>query len=353
MGAWWSSRTAGGSRSGAAAEYDARVTDLKPAYLVVGSDRPKVSRALQRLRARVGEGGIEVLSAREASGDDAVAACNALGLFGGEGRLVLVEEVERWKAPDAKIVAAYLASPAPATVLALTGDLKADSPIGKAVAKHGDVLAYDVARRAFPRWVADQFARVGATADEGACRALVETVGDNLDELAAEVDKLATWADGEPIGQREVQALAAGRADTAIFALTDAWGRRDVAAVLAASEGLLERSARPRRDELPRLVGALVSHVSLVHTCRRLSAEGVRPRDAASALRKHPFVVEKAFTQSANFSDGELDSAVVRLAELDAALKGGSRLPGDLELQRALVAVTRPAEPAVAQSGQR
>jgi DNA polymerase III delta subunit len=326
------------------------VTDLKPAYLVVGSDRPKVARALQRLRARVGDGATEVLSAREASGEDAVAACNALGLFAGEGRLVLVEEAERWKAPDAKVVATYLASPAPATVLALTGDLKGDSPLGKAVAKYGEVLVYDVARRALPRWVADQFARVGATADDDACRALVETVGDNLDELTAEVEKLATWAGGESIGRREVEALAAGRADTAIFALTDAWGRRDLPAVLAASEALLERSARPRRDELPRLVGALVSHVSLVGTCRRLAAEGVRPRDAAGGLKKHPFVVEKAFAQAANFSDGELAGAVVRLAELDSALKGGSRLPGDLELQRALVDVTRPAEPAVARA---
>jgi hypothetical protein len=31
----------------------------------------------------------------------------------------------------------------------------------------------------------------------------------------------------------------------------------------------------------------------------------------------------------------------VRLAELDAAAKGGSRLPADLELERALVDVTR------------
>ena len=31
----------------------------------------------------------------------------------------------------------------------------------------------------------------------------------------------------------------------------------------------------------------------------------------------------------------------VRLAELDLALKGGSRLSGDLELERALVDVTR------------
>ena len=53
--------------------------------------------------------------ARDAA--DVIASCNSMGLFGGE-RLVVVEEVERWKAADVKELAAYLAAPAPATVLA-------------------------------------------------------------------------------------------------------------------------------------------------------------------------------------------------------------------------------------------
>jgi DNA polymerase-3 subunit delta len=121
------------------------VADLKPVYLLSGSDRPKIVRALRRLRDRVGDDATEQLNAREASGDDAVAACNAMGLFVGEGRLVIVEEVERWKADDVKAVAAYLSAPAPSTVLALVGDeVKETSPLGKAVAKAGELLTYDV-----------------------------------------------------------------------------------------------------------------------------------------------------------------------------------------------------------------
>jgi DNA polymerase III delta subunit len=55
----------------------------------------------------------------------------------------------------------------------------------------------------------------------------------------------------------------------------------------------------------------------------------------------HPFAAEKAFAQAGNFSTEELGDALIRLAELDAAAKGGSRLPADLELERALVDVTR------------
>jgi DNA polymerase-3 subunit delta len=319
-------------------------SELKPVYLLAGSDRPKITRAVRRLRARVGEDAVEQLSAREVSGADAVAACNALGLFGGGGgRLVVVAEIERWKAADTKELVAYLAAPNPETVLALVADeVKRDSALAKAVAKAGDVLVYDVPKKKLPEWVGEQFARLGATADRDACRALVELVGEDLDELAIEVDKLATWADGERIGVRDVEELSAGRAETSIFTLTDAWGRRDVAGVLAAAESRLERSDRPRSVELPRLVGLLVNHVGRVRACQRLAAEGVRPREVAPRLKMHPFAAEKAFAQAQNFSAEELGAAIVRLAQLDHAIKGGSRLAPDLEFERALVAVTLP-----------
>ncbi|TMM15974.1 MAG: DNA polymerase III subunit delta [Actinobacteria bacterium] len=318
------------------------VSELKPAYLLSGTDRPKIARALRRLRDRVGDDATEQLSAREATGDDAVATCNAMGLFVGNGRLVIVDEVERWKADDVKAVASYLAAPAPATVLALVaGDLKADSALAKAVKKGGELLAYEVPKRRLPEWVAEQFARLGAKADRDACRALVEVVGDDLDELSSEIDKLATWAGGEPITVAAVEQLAVGRAETPIFSLTDAWGRRDVGAVLAMTESLLERTHRTRSGELLRIVASLVGHVGRVRRAQRLADEGVRARDAAGKLKMHPFAAEKAFAQAANFSADELSLALVRLAELDAAAKGGSRMPAELELDRTLVDVTR------------
>ncbi len=317
--------------------------ELKAAYLLTGSDRPKVDRALRRLRDRFGEDSVERLSAQDASGEDAVAACNAMGLFAAGGRLVLVDAVERWKAPDVKTVAEYLSAPAPDTVLALVGDdLRKDSPLAKACAKAGDVLVFEVSKRELPRWVAEQFARHGVTVSSEACRALVELAGDNPHELAGEIDKLAVWAAGEEIGEDEIELLVAARADVPPFALTDGWGRREVPAVLAACERILEQSTRS--GEIHMLLGRLVAHVRRVHACQRLDADGVRPRDAAAELKMHPFAAEKAFAQARNFSVEELREAIVRLSDLDLAVKGGSRLPAELELERTLVAITRPTE---------
>jgi DNA polymerase-3 subunit delta len=321
--------------------------ELKPAYLIAGTDRPKVDRAVQRLRARFGDDVPETHDAAEATGVDIVAACNALGLFAGDGRLIVVNAVEKWKAEDAKAIASYLKAPTPGTTLALVGgELKQDAPLAKAVAAVGEVLLWDVPQRKLQGWVAEQFKLHGVAADPEACRALIELVGDDYYELSGEVDKLAVWADGERVTVDIVRTLVAARAEASNFALTDAWGARDVASVLEAAEALLERSGDPRSQTIPRMAAILTSHVARIRSCQALEAEGLSAKDAAVRLKQHPFYVQKLYAQARNFSPEELRQATVRLAALDHALKGGSRLPGDLELERTLIDVTRPLEPA-------
>jgi DNA polymerase III subunit delta len=328
------------------------MAELKPVYLLSGSDRPKIETALGRLRRHFVAEAFERVSAQEVSGPAAVALCNAGSLFG-DARLIVVEAVDGrrsgegrlgggWKAADLAAVAEYLTSPAPTTVLALVGEeVKKDSALAKACAKVGDLLLFDVAKRSLPQWVSERFAQQGVHADAAACAALVHLVGEDPRGLATEVDKVSTWAAGEPVGEREVEQLVAAMGETPTFTLTDAWARRDVESALAASEAILERDGRPRRDTVPRLAAALAGHVGRLRQMKRLMDEGVRSREAAGRLRLHPFYAEKLFKQAESFTDDELRNAVVRLAKLDLALKGDSRLAPDLELQRALVELSR------------
>jgi DNA polymerase-3 subunit delta len=233
-------------------------------------------------------------------------------------------------------------------VLALVGnEVKKDSALAKAVAKAGEVLVFDVptkprGRKAdLPRWVEAQLAERGIRIDAEAARMMVELVGENAEELATELDKLAIWADGEHLGEREIAELVPARAETPPFDLTDAWGARDVAGAVAASERIVERSGDAARDVLLRVTGLLTNHVERVRECRRLAAEGVPPGGAAERMKRNRFYVQKLYGQADNFGDEELDDAIVSLARLDQALKGGSKLPGELEFTRTLIEITR------------
>ena len=314
---------------------------LLPVYLLTGSDRPKHLRALRRLRARFGPEAVEQLSADEASGADAVAACNALGLFGAEGggRLVLVEGVDRWRKGDVDAVAGYLRNPVEGAVLALVVDgTPRGSALGDLCAKHGQVLHYDVPRsNQLYKWAQAELKRLEVSADSDAAKALVEIVGEDTVALAGEIEKLAAWSGGEPVGRAEVEQLATPSREAAAWALTDAWGQRDLPALLEACELALER-----KEPFLLAVG-LASHVGRVRAAQVLAEEGLRSREIAGRLKMKEFPARKALQHAERYSQGELDSALVRLAELDAAIKGASRLSAELELLRALIDVTRPA----------
>ena len=322
---------------------------LKPVYLLVGTDRPKIRRALARLRARFAEESVEMLSADTASGADAAASCNALGLFGADGgKLVIVEGIERWRKEDADAVSAYLRDAAVGSVLALVaeGAVRSET-LTRAAARAGDVLQYDVPKPKDPSvWVRGEFKRLGASIDGDAARALVEIVGDDVSALGIEVDKLATWAAGDTVGRRDVEALAPPTSETFVWALTDVWGQRDVAGVLRACESLLER----RTKEPFAIAAAVAGYVGRVRAAQALAAEGLGSGDVAKRLRIKDYPARKALAHAENYSREELEDATVRLAALDAALKGKSRLAAEIELERALVEITAldAAEPAFA-----
>lgn len=323
----------------------------KPVYLITGSDRPKVETAVRRLCSHFEVEAIETVSALETAGDEAAGLCNAGSLFG-DARLIVVTDVDGvkaergrrggWKAADVETIVTYLDSPAPATVLALVAEeQKASSALWKTCAKEGQVLAYDVAKKELHGWVAEQFRQRGARAESDAVAALIQLVGDDLRTLKVEVDKIATWAGDEPIGEREVEALVPSNADVPIYELTEAWSVRDPARVLAVSETLFEHDPKPRRDVAPRLAGSLASHLGRLRALKQLAAEGIKPKEAAERLKLHPFRAQKLYAQAEGFSAEELDDAVVHLASLDGALKGQSKLAPDLEVQRTLLELSR------------
>jgi DNA polymerase-3 subunit delta len=316
--------------------------ELRPAYLLTGTDRPKIGRALRRLRTRFGDEAVDVVRAETVSGEDVAAALNSLGLFG-TGRLIVVQGVEKWKKADAEALDAYLSDPVHGTVLALVvEEPPKDDALGKLVARrNGKVLAYDVPKPKDPSvWVRGEFTRLGVQATDDAARKLVEIAGYDIGHLEQEVEKLATWAGGEQIGPREVEELAVPVTEAPNWALSDAWGSRNVGEVLAACEAELEKGVEPF------LVAVrLGAQVTLVRAVQSLAEDGLSAKEIAGRLKKHEFRIRKAVGHAERYSRDELDAAIIRLAELDAALKGASRVSNELELERALLEITAAREP--------
>src|SRR6266540_3642248 len=145
-------------------------------------------------------------------------------LFGG-GRVVVVEEADALDGPARAAVLALAADPSPATAVVLRAAAPGrQAKFFKDVQPHAAVV--QVAKlRASERasWLRAEVRRLGRKADEAAVAALVDTVGQDLRELAGAVAKLHVAVPPPAVlSAGHVAEFLAQTADRGIFELTDA-----------------------------------------------------------------------------------------------------------------------------------
>ena len=315
----------------------AQQPEMKPAYLIAGSDWPKVDAAIARLRSRFPAESVEQLSPGGEEPIDVAAACNSLGLFPGQ-RLVLVRNAEGLDDDAVVAIVEYLGSPTPDTCLGLFGGagFGPRHPLVKAVEAVGEVRLFDAPeRKQASEWVVRRFAEARSTCPPAVARRLVELVGEDVGDLALETDKLIAYCGAETPQVEDVERLVIASPDIKPWEITDAWGRGDAAAAIGLATADVER-----REDVGRVVAQLAGHVRKVHRAAVMVEAGAAQADIARELGLKPFPAQKLVAQARRFEPQELGRAVVRLAALDLAVKGGSRVDSRFELELALADIT-------------
>ena len=202
------------------------------------------------------------LSARAASPAELLLATASEGLFAGAGgrAVLLVEDAEAIDPPS-------LAALASDAVVVLRANTTA-APLAKAVRELGGTveLFEPLDASAVEDWTARRARSVALSLDAAGVEALATAVGPDLERLDHELEKLAAYADGGPVGAREVRLLVSGAVAQDVFELTRAVVRRDVKTAVGALERLLDSGEPPLR-----LHGLLVWQFRLL-----LVAAGVR-----------------------------------------------------------------------------
>jgi DNA polymerase III subunit delta len=321
---------------GAASKGDAR-RPLKPAYLIVGDDLPKIEEALKRLKLRIVEasGSDLNISEFEAPGDagtQVVTAANTMAFLGGT-RLVLVHHADAWQKADKEVVAAYLASPAPDACLALVADKVTPADLLRtAMEKHGEVLEYSAPKESeLPAWLVREAGRAGIALGLQQARHLVERCGDNQTILLREVEKLDLYAAGRRITDDDIRILTTATVEASIFDLLDSLALGRGAAAFSAADELL--SAGERHEVLFYRILRHFQQLSRVAALRDAGYD----RDAIQAeLKIKAFPARKLVEQAGRLGAEGIARRLAVLADSDARLKGMGALPPELELQLCL-----------------
>lgn len=305
---------------------------LKPLYLFYGDEEFLMLRALERLEEALAgpekEAPVKVVQeAQEVALPDFLAQARLTPLWGA-GQLLVLRRVETYPANVLKAVLQYLERPAPrAWVVLLAPGLKARDLAKSAVWKR--LQAEDAALGFFhlkegelQQWLAREAQAQGKTLSLAAARRLVEIVGDNLSELAQELEKLALFAGQEKtLTPNLVSQLATHSRTYNIFALVDALGDRGAQKRLAALAHLLDLGEPPAR-----ILVMLARQLRLLLRLKD-NPPGTPPETLARTLEVHPMVVKKLSQQAALFTAPALQTHLWRLHQTDRQLKTSAGNP--------------------------
>jgi DNA polymerase-3 subunit delta len=334
---------------------EAKKGELRPLYLLSGEERFLSSLVFTELRRAVLAGmdlGLneDQFDAGEVDAEAVISAARTLPMMAAR-RLVVVRNVERWEPktdakPDSKGRAAALdrmaeyaqnASPS-TTVVLVAGKLDARRRFVLLAKKEGFVVDCEApSRGALPGWLARRARERGKTLAPGVAELLADIAGPELSRLDDAVERLSLYVgDAAEIGEDVVAEAIVGVKPSSVWELVDAVGRRDLGASLAA----LARVYDPKDRGLP-LLGTLAWSTRQLIKFQAAMARGASPPDAARHAGAAPFKAGELAQQVRQLGPSDLERFLLTLAELDLALKGGSKRPARALLEASLVTLCR------------
>jgi DNA polymerase-3 subunit delta len=316
-------------------------------YVFHGKDDFRAREALGELRRELDRDGNLAHNTERIDGEDLRrltpaqlrAACNAASFFA-ESRLVIIEGLlgrlrgagrrgsrrgrgvgangEAGGSESDEFIAVLADLPETTTVVLLEGDLSAAAT--ESLPQTATVKRFEPLRRdALRPWAAARANSRGANFAPGALDRLVSLIdGAHLGELAGEIDKLATYANGRPITIDDVDEMVTAALDFASWDLTDAVieGRADRA--LSVLRRLDEKDQPPQL-----LTFMLVRQYRLLLLTQAMLRDGLSAPQIGAQLGLSNFPLRKVIDQASRYPADALETAYRRLLESDVAVKTG------------------------------
>lgn len=310
-----------------------------PMYLLAGPEELLLRRAAERildeLRAE-GDGDLEVADVSAGELPDGKLPDLRTGSLFGTARALLVRAAQDLPASARTALLAELDGSPPETTVVLlataTGSITTLAKRIKALGGRIDVAPpREWEEGAWARLVADEFRIHKRTPDQGAVKAILAHAGLDVSAIAEKVAQVAATAPRGTVTAAQVEAVVVGHGSRGSFAVADAMCERNPARALELLRGVLETGDHPIM-----VLGALTYRLrSIVAVAAKLDAKAVGLTISAGQARRLAALRR-------NFGPGELTRAYRTLAAADVELKSGE-LPGELVLERAILAIATPA----------
>lgn len=166
-----------------------------------------------------------------------------------------------------------------------------------------------------PAWIEAKVREYKIKIEKGATQILHNYVGNNLSDLANEIEKLVRYVDDkESIKSSDVESVVGQSKTYNIYQLSDAIGEGDCKKALEILTHLFLTGEKPGT-----LIFRLTDHLEKLVKAK--SSVLQRDKSLASILKVHPYFVKKYQSQAENFSEENLEKGLILLYQTDVGLK--------------------------------
>ena len=254
-----------------------------------------------------------------------------------ERRVVVVRDVAALRKDARAALDRYLEQPAPDVMLILVAPAGEKAKMDKALESRAATMDFaPLTGDRVPRWIVHHVETVlGATITPEAAELLQQATGNELAALAAELDKLASYAGGGTIDEAAVSDVAGVRRGETLGDFLDRVAARDASGALGLLPHIL---AQPKTSAVSIVMALTTQMLAIGWGITRTRADYFELLKSGKAFPMRPWgEAARAGSAAERYWDDEaIDAALDALLAADIALKE-TRLSSDAQLLTNLV----------------
>ncbi len=303
--------------------------DPAPVYLFAGGADLLVDEAWKALlnkivppQARRFNG--ERLRAEEHEAEDVLNRLRTLPMFGSR-RLVMVQNVDAWKKEQRQALLTYLERPGSKACLVLTaGSRKGLEKVEAAVNRHGQVVTFPpVTGGAIPGWLQERAAGYGKKMSPQAAQQLAEQVGDDLNSLESELNKLCLYVgERSQIETQDLKETVSAQRSHNVFEMLRCVGSKKPGAAVHALRRLILSGEAP----LP-ILALLGRQIRIMWQVKDGMERKFSPAQMAREIGIPTYTVDSYLKQAEAFTERDLYAAHAAIRRADVRMKSTSTNP--------------------------
>ncbi len=295
---------------------------IPPVYLFYGAETYLRNRFLKRLKSlvpgEVRDFNMDIVDGRETEIEAVINMATTLP-FMSERRLVVVTNA------DLKTdLLEYLKNPLDSTCLVFcTDSVDKKHEVYKTIQKKGQVVEFSPLKgRDLNQWIEHKARELGKIIEPTAIAGLVTAVGNDLQQLSTELEKLACSSQAKKITASDVESMVSKTVESSIFELVDAVGGRNFKKAIKIAREMVFLG-----EPVIKILFMIARQCRLLMRAKVLQEQGCTDGQAAEQMQVHPYVAQKCIKQARNFSLAELETAMEKLLFTDANIKNGRQDP--------------------------